>query len=89
MKNRKALCIGINAYVKTLDNAINDATSIYDLLIYKGYELILKTDVNYQEFEQCLDDFCSSINNDTEAIVLFFAGHGVECNKKNYSANLH
>ncbi|MCR8710976.1 caspase family protein [Aliarcobacter butzleri] len=84
MKNRKALCIGINAYVKKLDNAINDATSTHELLVYKGYESILKTDVNYQEFEQCLDDFCSSINSNTEAIVLFFAGHGIECNKKNY-----
>lgn len=85
LKNRKALCIGINAYsVKPLNNAINDATSIHEILKYKGYESSLEIDLDYSGIHQSVDKFCKSINKETEAIIFFFSGHGVEKNNINY-----
>ena len=84
MRNRKALCIGINAYIKALDNAVNDATNMHEILIYKGYESILKIDLNYQGIEESIDEFCKSINEETEAIIFYFAGHGAEKKNVNY-----
>lgn len=80
----KILSIGINdyQYVSPLENAVNDAKSIYQQLKEYGYEgkiIVNKTSVEIMEE---VDSFVEELN-DVDAVVFYYAGHGFQCKDQN------
>lgn len=82
---RKALVIGIDAYqnVPTLQKAGNDAKSMAAALETLGFQVALHVDTDRRQFLGALSAFASSLKETDEAL-LFFAGHGVEFEGRNY-----
>lgn len=82
---RVALVIGNSAYSHAgrLANPLNDAVLIGGKLTNLGFEVLLHTDVKYEEFNDVLRDFQKAIEG-AEAAVLFYAGHGIQFKKDNY-----
>lgn len=90
MKNRKAIrakaiVIGINNYeqANTLNNAVNDAQAISDALKKLKFYVDDYYDVTTDEWDKFFDEFCANLK-DFDVCVLYFAGHGIEMDGKNY-----
>ena len=82
---RMALVIGNAAYrnVPALRNPINDARGVKEALEKIGFQAELVTDVDYRSFAKRLNDF-SRRAADADAVLFYYAGHGVEENKTGY-----
>ena len=82
--NRIALVIGNAAYSEMpLDNPVNDALSMKSVLEKTGFEVVIATDASLVQMQNALLDFTARLNSQSTALV-FYAGHGVQANGKNY-----
>lgn len=83
----KVLAIGNDHYDQVkpdLDNAINDATGIYETFRNLGYMMMPEAyDIDIDRFDELFNDFKSDLGN-YEVGVLYFSGHGIEIQGKNY-----
>ncbi len=85
---RIALVIGNSNYenVGALANPENDAQAMAEVLGEVGFEVILKTNVDYRGMSRAIRDFgklLRSAGRDTVALF-FYAGHGVQASDTNY-----
>ena len=82
-----ALVIGNNNYINEgvdkLDNAINDANCINSVFMRLGFDTILKTDVSKIDFRDAIDDYINKLS-DYEVAIVFYSGHGLQMDGKNY-----
>lgn len=82
---RVALVIG-NAQYKDapLTNPENDARLIGATLRQLGFEVDLHLNLNAREFKRVLRDFGRRMDDDESASVFFYAGHGMQIERRNY-----
>lgn len=82
---RVALVIG-NAQYKDapLTNPENDARLIGGTLRQLGFEVDLHLNLNAREFKRVLRDFGRRMDDDESASVFFYAGHGMQIDRRNY-----
>lgn len=82
---RVALVIGNSAYeqVAALRNATNDADSIAAVLTRLGFEVVKGTNLTHDKFAQIVRDFSRALPG-ADTAVLFYAGHGLRVNDRNY-----
>lgn len=80
-----ALVIGNSDYrnVGKLPNPVNDAADIAESLKRLGFNVKHLTDVDYDGFRHALIDFGNAAKTADKAII-FYAGHGVEIDGKNW-----
>lgn len=80
-----ALVIGNSAYRKVvqLPNPVNDAADMAASLTRLGFSVKHLTDLDYNAFRLALIDFGNAAKTADKA-VLFFAGHGVEIDGRNW-----
>lgn len=81
---RSALVIGNSAYkIAPLKNPVIDARAVASALTGLGFAVDLKTDTSRRELIESLRQFAMAA--DQSAVrVLFYAGHGVQTNGRNY-----
>lgn len=83
----KALVVGNDHYDQVkpdLDNAVNDAKSIYEAFRELGFMMMPEAyDIDTDKFDELFEDFKSELGH-YEVGVLYFSGHGVEIDGKNY-----
>ena len=84
-ERRVALVLGVEDYklIRKLDNPVNDARAVEDLLKGLGFEVWLETDRDLKRTRRALDDFRTDAKGADVALV-FFAGHGVAIAGVNY-----
>ena len=84
----KALVIGIDDYREgwpRLSNAVKDARLVAAALEKKGFEVEIKTDLNYRDLETALKEFFILQGDDPDAcLFVWFAGHGHTMNGEGY-----
>ncbi len=82
-----ALCIG-NAHYECspLNNPINDATAVAELLERHGYDVELVCDASKKEMNSAIERFNRKIKEGARA-VFFFAGHGEQGSSDGISYN--
>ncbi|RKZ80992.1 MAG: hypothetical protein DRR19_22840 [Candidatus Parabeggiatoa sp. nov. 1] len=88
---RIALVIGNRAYPKSrrnnlfgpLDNPLNDADDMKDMLEGYGFNVLLVKDGNLQKMVAAVDAFTDQLQNDSVGLF-FFSGHGVQIEGINY-----
>jgi hypothetical protein len=81
---RIALVIGNNNYPgKELKNPVNDAILMSNTLKELGFEVQLDTNVTKSAMEKNLAEFFGKLDS-AEITFIFFAGHGMQVNGKNY-----
>ncbi len=80
-----ALVIGNSEYqFDSLANPANDARAMAKLLTEKQYEVSLKLDLNAQQMYAAIDAFSRKLYQEDAVGLFYFAGHGVEVEKRNY-----
>ena len=84
---RVALVIGNAAYeqIPALRNPKNDAEAVAATLGRLGFEVVKGIDLNHETFAQTVRDFSRDLSG-ADAAVLFYAGHGLRVNDRNYLA---
>jgi TPR repeat protein len=84
-QQRKAVVIGMSDYGsdKSLDNTLNDATDIADMLTLLGFEVTLLKNNDWRNLKTNLNNWYNTIKGNDVA-VFYFAGHGMEVNGENY-----
>lgn len=82
---RLALVIGNSAYQydAELPNPANDAADLARELRSVGFEVVEGTDLTKSAMEHTIRDFAGRLNN-AEAAMIFYAGHGLQIDGKNY-----
>lgn len=86
MMKRYALCIGNDDYeiLSKLNCAIADAESVYEMLADLDFEVELFRNLNNDLLAQKLSSFSDKLeDNDYDAILLYYAGHGFQINGDN------
>lgn len=83
----KALVVGNDHYDQVkpdLDNAVNDAKGIYAALQGLGFMMMPEAyDIGFERFDELFEQFKSDLGH-YEVGVLYFSGHGIEIDGKNY-----
>ena len=83
----KALVVGNDHYDQVkpdLDNAVNDAKGIYEAFKDLGFMMMPEAyNIDTDRFDELFDNFKSELGH-YEVGVLYFSGHGVEIDGKNY-----
>lgn len=83
----KALVVGNDHYDQMkpdLDNAVNDARGIYAALQELGFMMMPEAyDIEIEQFDELFDSFKSDLGH-YEVGVVYFSGHGIEIEGKNY-----
>jgi hypothetical protein len=80
-----ALVIGNSKYeYRPLRNPKNDAKMMANVLRQTGFEVILKTDLNYGEMKRIVRQFGQRLAASKGVGLFYFAGHGVQIKKNNY-----
>lgn len=86
-KGRYALVVGNGRYrlppIKKLRNPANDAQRMAKALEACGYKVIDKYDLDANSFSAAIDEF-ENESRDAAAAIIFYSGHGIACNGKNY-----
>jgi len=85
-EKRVALVIGNNAYQRPLtrlNNTINDAQAIRNILANRGFEVIYRENLSHRDFNTVLDEFYQKLGYGGVGL-LYFSGHGLEFNGQNY-----
>ena len=84
-RKRIALMIGNSRYssVGRLDNPANDAEDIGQALEAVGFDVVYKYDLGREATVRALNEFRRKAAA-SEAAVLYYAGHGIEVDKKNF-----
>ncbi len=82
---RVALVIGNSAYkaMPPLKNPINDATDVGDALKRLGFDTLVATDLTRTAMNDAVDRFSRKVNGADVALV-YYSGHGMQLNGKNY-----
>lgn len=82
---RVALVIGNSSYerIGKLANPINDAVLLGGKLTNLGFDVLLHTDLKFNEFSDVLRQFETELEG-AEAALFFYAGHGMQFRKENY-----
>jgi uncharacterized caspase-like protein len=82
---RVALVIGIEAYLaaRPLANPTRDARAIELALKDLGFRITVETDRSGQRLAGAIDAFAAD-NSGADALVVFFAGHGVQIDGRNF-----
>ncbi|MDR6859828.1 caspase family protein [Variovorax guangxiensis] len=84
-EKRIALVIGNARYPKApLSNPENDARLIAGNLRKLGFDVNEQLNVNVQQFRRALRDFARLVQEDDAVAVLYYAGHGVQIDGRNY-----
>lgn len=82
---RIALVIGNARYPKVpLDNPENDARLIANNLRKLGFDVNEQLNVNVLQFRRALREFARRVQEDDAIAVLYYAGHGVQIDGRNY-----
>lgn len=81
----KALVVGIDHYEQAnqLDNTVNDAKAIADVLRQLKFYVCVFYDIDIDKWNEVFSEFCSDLDK-YDVCVVYFAGHGVEIDGKNY-----
>lgn len=81
----KALVIGIDNYDQAtqLTNAVNDARAIAEILRKLKFYVYDYYDIDTDQWDNNFSQFCEDLEK-YDACVVYFAGHGVEIDGKNY-----
>lgn len=83
----KALVVGNDHYDQVkpdLDNAVNDAKGIYEAFQNLGFMMMPEAyDIGFEKFDELFEAFKSDLDK-YEVGVVYFSGHGIEINGKNY-----
>ncbi|MEM7439766.1 MAG: caspase family protein [Pseudomonadota bacterium] len=84
-EKRVALVIGNSAYehVSHLPNPQNDATDIAEALKRLGFDVDRSINMSFRDTRLALRDF-SAKASDADVALIYYAGHGVEIDRKNY-----
>jgi hypothetical protein len=83
-KAKLALVIGNSKYQRgALDNPVNDATDIAQVLPQYGFEVIRVLDADKKKMREAVRKYTDALGPKTVAL-LFYAGHGLQVNGKNY-----
>jgi len=86
VEQRIALVIGNNEYkghLSKLNNPINDAQAIRDILEERGFEVIYIEDSSKKSMRENLTKFYSKIQKGGVG-MFYFSGHGIEVEGQNY-----
>lgn len=85
LDNRKALVIGCSEYLynNKLNNPLNDANSMDNMLVSLGFDVMKKIDPTQKELKIVIDKFGESLS-DGDVGLFYFAGHGVQVKGLNY-----
>ena len=85
--NRLALIVGNSNYASDrlldLPNAANDATRLADALKRLNFDVALGTDFTSSQFEDLFQQYQAKLAQ-YDAVLIFYAGHGVQFNGENY-----
>ena len=78
-ERRVALVIGDDDYrtIRKLENAVDDARAVEDVLEQLGFEVTLEVDRDLRRMRRALDDFRED-GQGADVALVFFAGHGIE-----------
>ena len=85
-EQRVALVVGNNAYqghLSKLNNPINDARAVKDILEARGFDVIYSEDGSKKSMKQSLDVFYTKIAKGGVG-MFYFSGHGIEVDGQNY-----
>jgi len=84
-EKRVALVIGNNDYQNfvKLDNPANDADSLAEVLKSINFDVVLYKNTTLHSFYRALSEFNKKAK-DADVALIYFAGHGVQFNSKNY-----
>ena len=82
---RIALVVGNAQYPKVpLANPENDARLVAGNLRSLGFDVNLQLNVNVLQFRRALREFARRVQQDDAVAVLYYAGHGVQIDGRNY-----
>lgn len=82
---RVALVIGNGQYTQApLPNPENDARLIGATMKSLGFDVDLQLNLKAREFKKVLRDFGRRMDDDESASVFFYAGHGMQIDRRNY-----
>ena len=82
---RVALVIGNAQYPQAmLSNPENDARLIGSTLKSLGFEVDLHLNLKAREFKRLVRDFGRRMDDDNSALVFYYAGHGMQIDRRNY-----
>ena len=85
-EQRVALVIGNNAYqgvLSKLNNPINDAQAIKEILENRGFQVIYAEDTTKRSIVNNLDKFYTALKKGGVG-MFYFSGHGIEVDGQNY-----
>jgi hypothetical protein len=83
-ERRLALIIGNSNYkVSPLDNPANDATDIAESLKKFGFQTTLVRNATLGQMREATRKFADQLPS-ADVALIYFAGHGIEANRKNY-----
>lgn len=84
-EKRIALVVGNSQYPKVpLDNPVNDARLMAGNLRKLGFDVNLQLNVGVLQFRRALREFARMVQQDDAIAVLYYAGHGVQIDGRNY-----
>jgi type VI secretion system VasD/TssJ family lipoprotein len=82
---RIALVVGNARYGQSpLANPENDARLVTQTLLSLGFEVADHYNLTAREFKRVLRDFGRRMDDDENASVFFYAGHGMQIDRRNY-----
>jgi uncharacterized caspase-like protein len=82
---RLALVVGNNNYKNApLLNPVNDARLVAKTLQGLGFEVMLRENLNLRDFKAVMRQFASRMENEEGTALLYYAGHGVQIEGRNY-----
>jgi type VI secretion system VasD/TssJ family lipoprotein len=82
---RIALVIGNAEYAQApLANPENDARLVAGTLKSLGFEISMHLNLKVREFRRVLRDFGRRMDDDDSASVFYYAGHGMQIDRRNY-----
>ena len=84
-EKRKAIVIGMSDYGagRSLNNTLNDADDMATVLTRLGFQVTLLKNNDLRSLKDNLSDWYNTIERNDMAIF-YFAGHGMEVNRRNY-----
>ncbi len=80
-----ALLIGNSNYaVGPLENPVNDARDLANVLRSIGFDTTVKLDADSEGMKGLIRDFAEKVKNNDGIALFFYAGHGVQVKGENY-----
>ena len=83
-QRRVALVIGNASYkISPLENSVNDATDVDQALRQLGFQTTLVRNATLGQMREATRRFADQLQS-ADVALIYFAGHGIESNRKNY-----